>query len=227
MRAFAFTDQSQTESIHDVPGVVAFLGNPVHHYLFLSFNAEIFDSCYHFGKLGHMLGGIFLPTFLHRLFIILHRSDKEETANIPQFTDEADAVFHHADYRHHRFERSLYTVFFKDGQEKPGYLFIRFQLDILVIEPDSFLIIELGTRLAATVQVEQSNQFIHRHYLLIVTGIPSQQGKEIDYRLRQVTRFTVSGRNFVRLRIVPFEGEYGETETVTVTLAQLAVPFRF
>ena len=35
-----------------------------------------------------------------------------------------------------------------------GNLFIRFLLDILVVEPNTFLIIKFSTRLTATVQVE-------------------------------------------------------------------------
>ena len=38
--------------------------------------------------------------------------------------------------------------------EQFGNLFIRFLLDILVVEPNTFLIIKFSTRLTATVQVE-------------------------------------------------------------------------
>ena len=95
-----------------------------------------------------------------------------------------------------------------------------------MVEPDSFLIIKLSTGFTAMAQVKQFYQFIHRHEFLIVTRIPTQQSQEINHCLRQITRFTVSGRHFTCFGIMPFQWEYGKTKTVTVTLAQLTVTFR-
>ena len=75
-------------------------------------------------------------------------------------------------------------------------------------------------------QVEQLYQFIQRHDFLIITRIPSKQSQEVDDCFRQVTSFTITGRHITGLRIMPFQREYRETETITVTLAQLAVTVR-
>ena len=174
MRAFSFTHQCQTESIHDITGMVTFLCNPVHNDFFLSFNAKIFNTGNHFCQFGHTFCRIFFPAFLHRLFIIFGRSHKEEATNIPQFFNETYPVFHHANHSHYLFERSLYALFFQERQEQFRNFFVRFLLYILMIEPYSFFIVELSSRLAATVKIKQFNQFVHRHHFLIIARIPSQ-----------------------------------------------------
>ena len=111
---------------------------------------------------------------LHRLFVIFGRSHKEEATYIPQFFNETYPVFHHANHSHYLFERSLYALFFQERQEQFRNFFVSFLLYILMIEPYSFFIVELSSRLAATVKVIQFNQFIHRHHFQIITRIPSQ-----------------------------------------------------
>ena len=154
MRAFAFAYQSQTESIHDITCMITFFRNPVHYDLFLSFNTKIFNAGNYFRQFGHTLSRIFFPTFLYCLFIIFGRSHKEEAACLPQFLYETYAVFHHPDHSNNLLERSLHTVFFQYRHKQFGNLFIRFLLDIQVVEPNTFLIIKFSTRLTATVQVE-------------------------------------------------------------------------
>ena len=141
--------------------MVTFFCNPIHHYLLLTFNTEIFDTCQYLRQFSHTLGRILFPAFLHRLLIIFYRSNKEKAANIPQFANKADPVFHHSHHSHDFFERHLYPMFFQDRHKKLGNFFIRFLLNILMIEPNSFFIVELGSRLTTTMQIEEPDQFIH------------------------------------------------------------------
>ena len=108
-------------------------------------------------------------------------------------------------------------MLFQHRQKQFGNFFIRFKLDILMIEPNTFFIIELSSGLAATMNVEQFYHLVHRHHFLIVARIPSQQSQEVNHRFGQITRFTISGRHFPRFR-TPFQREYRESQTVTVTL---------
>ena len=78
-------------------------------------------------------------------------------------------------------------MLFQHRYKQLGYLFVRFLLNVSMIEPDTFFIIKFCTRLAATMQVEQTDQLVHRHHFLVVTRIPSQQSKEIDNSLGQIT----------------------------------------
>ena len=52
-------------------------------------------------------------------------------------------------------------MFFQERQEQFRNFFVRFLLYILMVEPYSLFIVELGTRLAATVKIKQFNQFVH------------------------------------------------------------------
>jgi hypothetical protein len=61
-----------------------------------------------------------------------------------------------------------------------------------MVKPSAFLIIELSTALAATRQVEQTDQIIHAHHLLIVTRIPTQQSKEVYDSLGEVATLTIA-----------------------------------
>ena len=65
-------------------------------------------------------------------------------------------------------------MLFQHRQKQFGNLFIRFKLDILMIEPNTFFIVEFSPRLTATMDIEQLYHLIHRHYFLIVARIPSQ-----------------------------------------------------
>ena len=100
------------------------------------------------------------------------------------------------------------------------------QLDITVVEPLAFLVIELGAALAAMGEVEESDHLIEGHQLDVVAGVPPEQCKEVDHGLRQVATLAVARRLFATLRVVPLEGEDGEPEAVTIALAQLASALR-
>lgn len=46
-------------------------------------------------------------------------------------------------------------MLFQQRKNSSGNFFIRFKLDILMIEPNTFFVIELSSGLAATMNVEQ------------------------------------------------------------------------
>ena len=61
-----------------------------------------------------------------------------------------------------------------------------------MVEPNTLLIIKLGTRLAAMAQIEEFHQFVHRHQFLVVTRIPAQQSQEVDNRFGQIAGFAIT-----------------------------------
>ena len=95
-----------------------------------------------------------------------------------------------------------------------------------MVEPDALLIVELGTRLRALVDVELLNKLVEREHLLLCTGIPAQQGEEVDNSLGEVAAFAIARRDVAGLGVVPLKREYGETETVAVALRELALALR-
>lgn len=66
------------------------------------------------------------------------------------------------------------------------------------------------------VEGEFGNQFVHRHYLGVVAGIPSQEGEEVHYGFWEVALLAVTGRDGSGDGVFPFKEEYGETEAVAV-----------
>ena len=102
-------------------------------------------------------------------------------------------------------------MLFQDRHEEVSHFLVALLEDILMIEPDTFLIVELGTSLAATREVEQLDQFVHRHHLLVVARIPSQQSQEVDHSLWQIALFTVAAGHLTALRIMPLQWEHRET----------------
>ena len=89
-----------------------------------------------------------------------------------------------------------------------------------MVEPFAFFVVEFGSALAAFFEREELDELVHRQNLLVVAGVPAQQGEEIDHSLGQVARLAVARRHFARLGVVPFEGEYGESQPVAVAFAQ-------
>ena len=120
---------------------------------------------------------------------------------------------------------SHYSIFAKDGTEEFGQLRIVLTLDILVIEPASFLVVELGSGLAALFDVEQSDQFVHAHDILIIARIPAQKREEVYHCFRQITAFTITFGYISRLGIFPLQRKYGKSQTIAIAFAQLTVSF--
>ena len=90
-----------------------------------------------------------------------------------------------------------------DREEQVCDLLIALLQQIVVVEPFALLIVETGTALATTSKVEQANQVVHAHHLLIVSRIPAQKRQEIDDCLREVAALAIPRRDIACLRIMP------------------------
>ena len=117
-------------------------------------------------------------------------------------------------------------MFLDNGLEQSSNLLVRLLQDILVVEPNSLLIGKLSTCLRTFGNIEQRNQFVKRKQLLFCSWVPSQQGQEIDDCLREIAVLTITARGLSRLRILPQQREYGESQAVAITLRQLTLSIR-
>lgn len=118
-------------------------------------------------------------------------------------------------------------MLFQDRHEKPGYFLIAFLQYIFMVKPFSFFKVEFCPGFAATVQVKKLHQFIQGHQFLVISRIPSQQGKEIDNSFGQVTRLTITGRHLTGLGVVPFQRETGKPRRSPSRLLSLPLPSGF
>ena len=98
---------------------------------------------------------------------------------------------------------------------------------ILVVEPDTFLIVELGAGLRAFRDVESLYQLLQREQFLLGAGVPSQQRQEVDDRFGEVALLAESVAHLARLGVVPLQREHGETKPVAVALRELALAVGF
>ena len=94
-----------------------------------------------------------------------------------------------------------------------------------MIEPLALLKIELSPRLTALIKREGLYQLLPSHHFSVIPRVPPQEGKEIDNSLGQVTTLTVPHGNGLTLRVVPLEREYGEAQSIAISLAELTIPF--
>ena len=76
--------------------------------------------------------------------------------------------------------------------KKLQQLFSEVELDITVVEPLAFLVIELGAALAAVGEVEVVDHLIEGHQFDVVAGVPPEQRKEVDHGLRQVATLAIA-----------------------------------
>ena len=95
-----------------------------------------------------------------------------------------------------------------------------------MVEPLSFLVVELSTSLRAVRNIESLYEFIERENLLFGARIPSEKCEEIDHCLWEISALAVSRAYFSSLRVMPFQWEYRESETVAITLGELSLTFR-
>lgn len=93
-----------------------------------------------------------------------------------------------------------------------------------MIEPDTLLIVETRSGLAALRYVELLNKLVESEHLLLRARIPAQQRKEVDDCLGEISLLAETVRHLACLRIVPLQREHGEAQAVAVALAQLALP---
>ena len=127
---------------------------------------------------------------------------------------------HHLPYALHRL---VNAVAGHDGREEACYLVVALAEHVFMVEPYGFLVVELRTGLAALLDVELADQLVERKQLLLRARIPAKQREEVDYRLGEIALLAEAVAYFAGLGVVPFQGEYGETEAVAVTFAELAL----
>ena len=173
-------DDHLMEVTHVIRGEEWLPSAPLHVLLYRYFGWE--DTMPRFAHLalllkpegnGKLSGTVFFPTFFTRLFIIFCRSDEEEGAKIPQVLDKSGTVFHHGYDLLHVCRVGFHAVAFENRHKEGSSFLIVHSLDIMMVEPFSLFIIELGSALAATTQVKTMDQFIHAHHLLVIARIPS------------------------------------------------------
>ena len=96
-----------------------------------------------------------------------------------------------------------------------------------MVEPDALLIVEACSRLAAFRDVELLHEFLQREQLLLCAWVPSKQGKEVYYCLREISALTETIAHVAGLGVVPFQREHRESEAVAIALAQFSLAVWF
>ena len=148
---------------------------------------------------------------------------KEEITQGPKLMDEVYLFhLHHADHGLHPFDGLLNTIFAQNAVECGGKQGVVGALDVFAVEPLAFDVVKLGSALGALREVELLDEFLHGEQFLVCAGVPSEQGKEVDDGVGQVSFFAVARRDVAALRVVPLQGEYGEAEAVAVALGELS-----
>ena len=109
-RSLALAHQGKAEGVHHVTQLIALVGHPLHDNRLLALDGEIIDALQHAHQLGHLLGGVLLPTLFHRLLVIAGGRQEEERAERPQLLDEVDTVFHHVDHLRDALHGLVYAV---------------------------------------------------------------------------------------------------------------------
>ena len=92
-----------------------------------------------------------------------------------------------------------------------------------MVEPHHLLVVEACAGLATVREIEFQHKLVEAHKLHVIAGVPAKQSKEVDYSLGKIIGLAVARRDCTRCRVFPFEGEYRESQTVAVALAELAV----
>ena len=198
--------------------MISLLLNPAEHYLLGIGRRHVVDAFEHTCQFLHYAGSVGAPALPHILFSVFFRSLEKEITLLPKVTDKIGTTLDHTGGAPYVFRcESGYAPALQFGGEKFRKTFVGELHQVFVIEPQSFLIVELGSGLGTMFKREFVNKRRHIHQLHIVTGIPAQQGKEIHDSLRQITTFAVSRRHFARSRVMPFERKYRKTEFIAVT----------
>ena len=96
-----------------------------------------------------------------------------------------------------------------------------------MVEPDALVVGKLRSGLRALRDVEQRHKLVQGEEFLLRAGIPAQQGEEVDDSLGEVAVLTVATAHVAGLRVVPLQGEHGESQTVAVAFRQLAFAVGF
>ena len=92
-----------------------------------------------------------------------------------------------------------------------------------MVEPYSFLVVELGTRLRASRDIKRLNKLVERKDFLLSAGVPTQERQEIDDGLGEIATFTIATAHLARLGVVPFQWEHGKSQPVAVALREFSL----
>ena len=118
--------------------------------------------------------------------------------------------------------RSSDVVLSKDVYQLRSEGFGRSGEEILAIEPPTLHIVKLSTCFGALTEVELLNQFVHRKDFLIITRIPTEEGKEVDHGLWEITAFAIATAHCA-IGSMPLKGEDWEAQFVAITLRELTI----
>ena len=188
---------------------------------------EVVEVAQYLDELAHDGGSILFPAFLHRFLFVAGGRDEEEGGLVPQLLDETYTALDQSDDAGHGSGVGFDAFLFEDGHEEGRELFVALLLDVFVVEPFAFFVVEFGAALAALLEREELDELVHRQDFLVVAGVPAQQGEEVYDSFGQVSGLAVARRNLARLGIVPLEREYGESQAVAVAFAQFALTVGF
>ena len=125
-----------------------------------------------------------------------------------------------------RTAHDIETVRLKHRDEHPCHLLIGLGAEIFLIVPSGLVRIEPCSGFDDTVKRECPYELVHREKLPVIARIPAEHGEHIHECLREISVLTIAS-GLLSGSIDPLQREYREAETVTVTLAELALSVRF
>ena len=193
LRPNALPNERQPDGIHDVAEMVALRCNPLLDVRLGTLHVEGLTSTQDLDQLRELCGAVLTPTLLAGLLVVLGRRDEEVIGQRPEFGHKADALLHQPN---HLLDIRLVGVrnamTFEHRAEHVSDVAIAAQLDITMVEPLAFLVIELGAALAAMGEVEEADHLVEGHQFDVVAGVPPKQREEVDHGLRQVATLAVA-----------------------------------
>ena len=226
MRALAFAHNSQAECVHDVAHVKAVALYPVHDYRLDYRTREIGLFVKDARQRAHELGGLVAPALFDVFGVVSLGGFEEESGLFPKVGHEVDASFDEACGAADVFVGEvigIHAVGAEHRLEELAEFGVGHHLEVCVVKPLALVKGKAGAGARAVGEREFCDEFVHTHHLRVVAGIPPEEGEEVNDGLGQIAAFAVAARHVAALGIVPFEGEYGESEAVAVALAELAL----
>ena len=155
VRSFAVSYYGKAECVHHVAHVVSFLCNPSQDNLFGGMRLHGGERAQYLYQLGHAGAHAFVPALAHRFLFVLGGRFEEECRLLPQLVDKADAALYQPYDAGEFLYLAVVVLFAVLRQIYLGTLAVAAFLDVLVVEPLSFFVVEFGAAFAATVQVEE------------------------------------------------------------------------
>ena len=127
----------------------------------------------------------------------------------------------------HTLHRFLNAIASNDRSEELCYLFIALLKDVLMVKPYALLIIKACSCLRAFCYVELLYEFVEGEHLLLCARVPSQQCKEIEHSLGEVTLLAETIAYLTRLGVMPLEREYREAKAVAISFREFSLAVWF